>query len=210
MELILTDTEIRILGALIEKEFTTPEYYPLSLNALINACNQKSNRSPVVNLDESEVLRALQTLDEKRLVWQSQAGRVSKYEQRMARSFGIINAEIAVLAVLMLRGPQTVGEIRGRSERIHKFADLDEVQQTLDGLQDQGYVMRLERQPGSKEHRWSHLFAGEPQQLEQQSFSADINARNQRIDELEHEVKSLRRDLEEIRNMIRNHLEDHD
>ncbi len=204
MDLILTDTEIRVLGSLIEKEFTTPEYYPLSLNALTNACNQKTNRNPVVSLGEEEVLRALETLIEKRLVWKSEAGRVAKYEQRFGRGHGIINAELALLATLMLRGAQTAGELRTRCERLHDFKTIEETVRVLEELIERELVIQLERQPGTKENRYLHLLGGQPDESAgQPQFSADINARNARIDVLEEEVRSLRRDLEELRATLR-------
>src|SRR5262249_32921989 len=132
---ILTPAEVRVLGSLVEKEITTPEYYPLTLNALTNACNQLSNREPVVSFDEKTVARALESLREKKLAWMvTGVGRVQKYEHRFAEAFHLAAQEIAVLCVLMLRGPQTVGEIRGRTGRLYEFKELDEVELTLQAL----------------------------------------------------------------------------
>ncbi len=153
--LILSDVEARVLGSLIEKDITTPDYYPLSLNALVNACNQKSNREPVMNLDEATVREALDSLQENRLAGPSSSadGRVAKYEHRLQEVFNFDRREIAVLCVLLLRGPQTPGELRGRSERMHRFEDLEQVQSTLQRLaeHDPPLVRVLPRQPGTKE-----------------------------------------------------------
>lgn len=164
MEIQLTDVEIRVLGALIEKERATPEYYPLSLNALTNACNQKSNRDPVVTYDEKTVVRAVESLREKNLsLMVTGAGsRVAKYKHTFNRKFQLNEKEVAVLCILMLRGPQTVGEIRGRTGRLYNFPDLADVSATLDGLMTRGegaYIVQLPRQPGRKEARYAHLFS---------------------------------------------------
>ena len=165
MDVTLNDTELRVLGSLIEKELTTPEYYPLSLNALVNACNQKSNRDPVMNLDEDAVTRALDSLRFKQFALLSGAGgRVAKYRHALAEKFRFSPAELTVLCELMLRGAQTVGELRSRGERMHAFADLAEVEGVLQDLMERtpAVVARLPRQPGRKESRYAQLFAGEP------------------------------------------------
>ncbi len=134
MEIVLSDIEIRVLGSLVEKEITTPEYYPLSLNALTNACNQKSNRDPVVDYDEDEVRDALYELKDKGLALTCEGSRVFKYDNYFADKFALSPEEVAVMCVLMLRGPQTPGEIRSRTDRLHAFEELSEVETTLEGL----------------------------------------------------------------------------
>src|SRR5580704_12091823 len=164
MNIILNDVETRVLGSLIEKDVTTPDYYPLSLNALVNACNQKNNRDPVTSFDEDSVQEALSTLQEKRLAGPTSSAdsRVTKYEHRLQEAFNFTRGETAVLCVLLLRGPQTPGELRGRTERMHRFEDLTEVQSTLQRLmqRDPPLVRVLARQPGTKESRYKHLLAG--------------------------------------------------
>src|SRR5580704_9331203 len=161
----LTPPEARVLGALIEKEVTTPDYYPLSLNALVNACNQRSNREPVMDLDEEDVRQALHGLQDQRLAWPARGAdsRVAKYEHWSGEAFNFSRAETALLCVLLLRGPQTPGELRGRTERIHKFEEIGDV---LGGLQklmerEPPLVAVLARQPGTKESRYAHLLSGE-------------------------------------------------
>ena len=156
----LTDNEARVLGSLVEKEITTPDYYPLSLNALVNACNQKSNRDPMMSLNDDAVRQALNSLNEKGLAGNaSSAGdsRVAKYEHRMQEAFNFTRRETAIMCVLMLRGPQTPGELRGRSERMHRFEDLTDVQSTLQKLmtREEPLVKVLPRQPGTKESRYA-------------------------------------------------------
>jgi uncharacterized protein YceH (UPF0502 family) len=164
MSMVLTEVEARVLGALIEKEITTPEYYPLSLNALVNACNQKNNREPVTSLGEDEVAAAVQGLRDKQLAEPiSYSGsRVVKYSHALGEAFNLDRRETAILCVLLLRGPQTVGELRGRSERMHKFEDLNEVHLTLQRLAKREPPMAalLVRQPGTKEARYAHLLCG--------------------------------------------------
>ena len=165
MNFILNDAEVRVLGALIEKDITTPEYYPLSLNALANACNQKSNRDPVMQLDENAVRDALSSLQEKRLAGPASGAdsRVTKYEHRTQEVFNFTRAEVAIVCTLLLRGPQTPGELRGRTDRMHRFETTDDVQSTLQKLMQRKppLVKVLPRQPGTKESRWVHLLAGD-------------------------------------------------
>src|SRR5713101_7704185 len=165
MEFRLTETEVRVLGSLIEKDITTPEYYPLSLNALLNACNQKSNRDPVMQLDKDAVRDALEGLQAQRLAGPARGAdsRVTKYEQRLQEVFNFTRPEIAVLCVLLLRGPQTPGELRGRAERMHRFEALEDVQSALQKLmqREPPLVKVLARQPGTKESRYAHLLSGE-------------------------------------------------
>src|SRR6202140_5427902 len=164
MDLRLTENEVRVLGSLMEKDITTPEYYPLSLNALVNACNQKSNRDPVMQLDEDAVRSALEGLQQQRMAGPALGAdsRVTKYEQRLQEVFNFTRPEIAVLCVLLLRGPQTPGELRGRTERLHRFETLDDVQSALQKLmqRDPPLAKVLPRQPGTKESRYVHLFSG--------------------------------------------------
>jgi uncharacterized protein YceH (UPF0502 family) len=172
----LSEIEARILGALIEKEITTPEYYPLSLNALVNACNQKSNRFPEMHLDDDAVLPALRTLEQKGLAGKgdNMDGRVKKYEHRLADVFNFTRPETAVLCELLLRGPQTPGELRSRAERMHHFDDLDSVNATLRHLieRDPPLAKLLPRQPGTKEARYTHLLSGDVTVASQSTPSA--------------------------------------
>ena len=164
--MLLTEIETRVLGSLVEKDITTPDYYPLSLNALVNACNQKNNREPVTYFDEQTVREALSTLQEKRLAGPAGGAdsRVTKYEHRLQEVFNFDRREIAVLCVLLLRGPQTPGELRSRADRMYHFEALEDVVSTLDRLdqRDPPLARILPRQPGTKESRYTHLFSGEP------------------------------------------------
>jgi uncharacterized protein len=162
--IVLTPAQARVLGALVEKEITTPDYYPLSLNALVNACNQRSNREPVMDLDEEEVHLALRRLEDQGLAGRARGadGRVAKYEHWLGEAFNFTRAEVALLCVLLLRGPQTPGELRGRTDRLHRF---DEISEVLAGLQklmerEPALVVVLPRQPGTKESRYAHLLSG--------------------------------------------------
>src|ERR1700756_428598 len=163
---ILNEIETRVLGCLIEKDITTPDYYPLSLNALVNACNQKNNRDPVMTLDENAVRNTLITLQEKRMAGPASGAdsRVTKYEHRLQEVFNFDRREIAVACVLLLRGAQTPGELRGRTERMYHFDTLEDVVSALDRLaqRESPLVCILARQPGTKEYRYMHLFSGEP------------------------------------------------
>ena len=164
MDFVLSAIELRVLGSLVEKEITTPEYYPLSLNALTNACNQKSNREPVTSYQEDEVREALYDLKEKGLAITCEGMRVFKYDNYFADKLVLSPAEVAATCILMLRGPQTPGELRSRTERMHTFEELSNVEATLDGLasrEESPLVVRLPRQPGRKEYRYAHLLGGE-------------------------------------------------
>jgi hypothetical protein len=204
MNLPLTDVEVRVLGALIEKDMATPEYYPLSLNALVNACNQKSNRDPVVSFDETTVERALERLREKRLALMHTGGdnRVPKHSHRIAETLNLGNRELAVLCELMLRGPQTPGELKSRAQRLHDFDDLESVESTLERLMtwEPPLVIRLPRQPGLRELRYAHLLAGEPavEQAEAQPPAPPPDSAAARLTRLEAEVEALR---ETVRNL---------
>lgn len=202
MQPVLEAADVRVLGALIEKEATTPEYYPLSLNALINACNQKSNRDPVVDYDADTVLSAIESLREKKLATIIQgSGRVTKYGQRLSETLNLGRRELAVLCTLLLRGPQTLGEIKDRSERMFAFADLAEAERVLQKLEewpDGALVKKVPRQPGQKEARYAHLFAGEPV-FESSAEMSAANAAPSRISLLEEELNRLRLDFEELK-----------
>lgn len=205
MPLILNETEVRVLGSLIEKQLTTPEYYPLTLNALVAACNQKSNRDPVVAYDENTVMTSLDTLRDKNLVYtfHGSTSRVVKYKHMFPNVFELGPAEVAVMAVLMLRGPQTVGEIRGRTDRLHEFTSLPEVQETLDKLahRDEPLIVRLERQIGQKDARYAHLLSGE---IDVASLPAArertvTGGQSERVEKFEAEIESLKNDLAAFR-----------
>ena len=194
MRLELDAVEARVLGALVEKEITTPEYYPLTLNALVNACNQKSNRDPVVSYDDETVGHALASLREKKLSF-SLTGvgmRVPKFGHRMVETLNMGRREVAILCELLTRGAQTAGELRTRTERMHKFSDLDELESCLRGLADREppFVVRLERQSGMKEARWAHLFSGDV--LESPASAASEPLRADRTSKLEFELSQLR------------------
>jgi len=160
----LSPHQVRVLGALLEKEQATPEYYPLTVNALIAACNQKSNRDPVTQLTETEVVEAIDSLAKDTLVWRSDGARTERWRQSISRRLELDPEEKAVLTLLMLRGSQTTGELRSRSTRLHAFANLGEVEGALRRLTAEGRELAVElaRRPGQKENRWRHLMAGEP------------------------------------------------
>ncbi|HTS09419.1 MAG TPA: YceH family protein [Candidatus Eisenbacteria bacterium] len=211
MQVILTEVEARVLGSLIEKDITTPDYYPLSLNALVNACNQKNNREPVMSLDENAVRDALSTLQEKRLAGPASGAdsRVTKYEHRLQEAYNFDRREIAIICVLLLRGPQTPGELRGRTDRMYHFDALEDVVSTLDRLahRDPPLAAPLPRQPGTKETRYTHLFSGEvPQQIYVERAPTPANADGvshaDRISALEAEVASLRSELAEVQQQL--------
>lgn len=207
MSQTLTEVEARIVGALVEKQLTTPEYYPLTLNALIAACNQKSNREPVVSYDERTVESALENLRDRNLVYvfYGSTSRVPKYKHMLPGVYELEPSEVAVVCVLMLRGAQTIGEIRGRTERLYDFHDLNDVQETLDALikRDEPLIARLERAPGQKEARFAHLLCGE----EHLAIMAEAAARpassghagGERLEKLEQEVESLKTELAEFK-----------
>lgn len=199
MDHTLTGTEVRVLGALIEKEITTPDYYPMSLNALVAACNQSSNRNPVTHFDESAVADAMESLREKKLAHRIDRGesRVIKYRHVLYEAMNWGRPVIAVMCVLMLRGAQTVGEIRTRSNRLYDFTSLDEVELTLKTLMsgDSPLITRLPRQSGQKEVRYAHLLSGEASFTEPEPVEPELD----RIGKLEKEVEDLKRQFEEFR-----------
>jgi uncharacterized protein YceH (UPF0502 family) len=194
----LHPVEARVLGSLIEKEITTPEYYPLSLNALINACNQKSNRDPAVSYDEDTVVQAIDLLRNKGLTTTitGAGSRVPKYAHRFSEKLNLGRREIAILCELMLRGPQTVGELRTRTERLHRFNDLAEVESLLDRMTE--FVVRLPRRAGEKESRYGHLFSGPVDNSEPEADAPHV-ARADRIGALEAEVNQLRGEVDELK-----------
>jgi uncharacterized protein YceH (UPF0502 family) len=212
MDIILNEVETRVLGSLVEKDVTTPDYYPLSLNSLVNACNQKNNRDPVMNLGEDTVRQALDTLQQKRLAGPTSSAdsRVTKYEHRLQEAFNFTRGETAILCVLLLRGPQTPGELRGRTERMHRFEDLTEVQSSLQRLmqRDPPLARVLPRQPGTKEARYKHLLACDtddltdvaraptPGSVPSQSDGAD------RIARLEDEVANLQKEVADLKQQL--------
>ncbi len=206
----LNQTEVRVLGSLIEKDITTPDYYPLSLNALVNACNQKNNRDPIMTLDENSVRNALGSLQEKRLAGPAGGAdsRVTKYEHRLQEVFNFDRREIALICVLLLRGPQTPGELRGRSERMYRFETLDDVQSTIQRLSDrQSPLVRvLPRQPGTKESRYVHLFVEDtwPTEAYPPHLAPEARAANDspRLAALETEVSSLKKEIVELKQQL--------
>lgn len=205
----LDAAEVRVLGALIEKQITTPEYYPLSLNALVNACNQLTNREPVVAYDDQTVVRALDRLRDKRLatLFHGAESRVAKYRHALGDVLPLTPAEVALVCVLMLRGPQTVGELRTRTERLFRFDSLPEVEAALNELstREPPLVTKLARQPGTKESRYAHLLSGpveltaadKPVPLEPATVA--VRAENDRLARLEAEVAELRKELADLK-----------
>jgi len=206
MDIVLNAVEARVLGALIEKDITTPDYYPLSLNALVNACNQKNNRDPVMSLDENAVRDALSGLQQFNLAGPARGAdsRVTKYEHRLQDVFNLPRGETAVLCVLLLRGPQTPGELRGRTERMHQFEDLDAVQSSLQKLmqREPPLAVVLPRQPGTKESRYAHLLSGPVDTAAIAVPSATAmsgSADDERVTRLEEKVAALEREISELK-----------
>ena len=208
MTIVLNPAEARVLGALIEKDITTPDYYPLSLNALINACNQKNNREPVTNFDEETVRLALRNLSDKRLAGPASGadGRVTKYEHRVQEVFNFTRQETALICVLLLRGPQTPGELRGRTERMYQFEHLDDV---LSGLQqlmrrDPPLAKALGRRPGTKEIRYAHLLSGDVEAWEPlaEMASSSSSADAERLIQLEEQLATLRNEVAELKQQM--------
>jgi uncharacterized protein YceH (UPF0502 family) len=207
----LDATEVRVLGTLLEKEQATPDYYPMTINALIAACNQKSNRDPVTDLSETEVVEALDRLRADVLAWRSEGARVERWSQSISRRLELRQASKAILTLLMLRGPQTPGQIRSRSARLYPFSDLAEVEATLREMAagEAPLVVELERQPGTKESRWAHLLGADPvsqrsspppnpppeQPTTEPGLSERLEAVEQRLDELARELSQLRKKL---------------
>lgn len=203
---LLTETEIRLLGSLIEKQITTPEYYPLTLHSLTAACNQKNNRNPVMSLTEPEVERALDSLRDKNLayVFHGSTSRVPKFKHVAPEILQLNPAELAVMCVLMLSGPQTVGEIRTRGSRLYEFSGLEEVDEMLRGLsarESEPLVVKLPRQSGQKDARYVHLLSGEPDLSHLESTTTEPSTRradSERAPQLEEQVQALRQQVEEL------------
>jgi uncharacterized protein YceH (UPF0502 family) len=220
VSIFLNSVEARVLGALSEKDITTPDYYPLSLNALVNACNQKNNRDPVMTLDEAAVREALDGLHNKNLAGPASGAdsRVTKYEHRLQEMFNFTRGETAILCVLLLRGPQTPGELRARTERMHRFEDLTEVQSSLQRLlqRDPPLARVLPRQPGTKESRYMHLLSGDMKHLGTADASmaqapspaypvtsaAIPSTDRDRITHLEDEVATLREEVTNLKQQL--------
>ncbi len=211
MDIKLNSTEVRVLGSLVEKELTTPEYYPLSLNSLTNACNQKSNRDPVMALTEEEVVRALDSLRFKQLsVISADGGRVPKYRHLLAEKHGLVPAEQSVICELLLRGPQTVGELRTRCERMHPFGDLSAMEEVLKELMEREspFIALMPRQPGRKEGRYAQLFSELPEAGDDYAEKAPeaarqrVMAENERIAKLEEEVTALQVEVANLRQLM--------
>jgi uncharacterized protein len=204
----LTEVEARVIGSLVEKELTTPDYYPLSLNALLNACNQKSNRYPVMDLDEDAVREALHGLNSKGLAAAASGAdsRVTKYEHRLQEVFNFTRAETAVICMLLLRGPQTPGELRGRTERLYGFGDLSEVQTTLQRLmkRDPPLVKMFPRQPGTKEARYGQLLSGdlEMEEPEPAAEAAVVSNAADRLAHLEEQVAALQKETADLKQQL--------
>ena len=203
----LSMEEIRVLGALIEKENTTPDYYPLTLNGLLNACNQKSNREPVVQFQDRDVLKAIDDLRDRQFAWvvKTVESRVPKFEQNFAKKLDLTLQELAVLCVLMLRGPQTIGEIRARCARIYPFDSMEEVEITLDALaqrESDALVCRLPLQPGRKEARFAHVLSGEPdlqvETVSHEVVQSPVYAESAQIKDLEERVAALEQSLSSL------------
>ena len=214
MQLSLTSIEARVLGALIEKEITTPEYYPLSLNALTNACNQKSNRDPAMHLEESEIRKALNHLEYQSLLRSvsSTDSRVTKFEHRLQEVFNFYRPEVAIICELLLRGPQTPGELRTHASRMHAFADLESVHSALGRLEkrDPPLVTVLPRQPGTKEARYAHLLGDAPPvapSMLAHAITAPVNdaaptSSNERVQALAAEVADLRSQIADLQSQF--------
>jgi uncharacterized protein len=196
----LTSEEVRVLGALVEKQRTTPDQYPLSLNSLRLACNQSTNRDPVVEYDEPTIREALERLARRRWVRLASASRSTKYRHLLDEALDLPRPEIAVMAVLMLRGPQTPGELRARTERLHRFADQDELMATIDRLVERELASRLGRRPGQKEERFAHRLGAEPEgsRAPPQAAPASESPLEARVSSLEVEVAALREAVEAL------------
>jgi len=200
----LNEIEARVIGSLVEKQLTTPEYYPLTLNALTAACNQKSNRDPVVSYSDDDVTAAVDSLRDKNLVYlfYGSSSRVVKYKHMVPNVYDLAPPEVAVICVMLLRGPQTVGELRERTGRLYEFSNVAEVNETLDALihRDEPLIVKLERQPGQKEARYAHLLSGE---VTQAAVIPTANVpRGDRIGELENRVEAMQGEIAALRAMF--------
>ena len=204
----LSEIESRILGSLVEKQLTTPEYYPLTMNALVNACNQKNNREPVVSYDERTVTTAVEVLRDRNLIYvfYGSTSRVPKYKHMLPSVYELEPSETAVIDVMLLRGPQTLGELRTRTERLYNFGNLGEIQETLDGLmrRDEPLVVKLPIQPGQKEARFAHLMSGDVDVEALAAASALPRASrsgvdSERVEKLEEQVATLTAEVESLK-----------
>jgi len=196
--------ETRVLGTLVEKQRTVPDTYPLSVNALLAGCNQKTSRNPVMETSEGEILHAIDRLKDLDLVREVTGSRVSRFEHRLERGLGVPTQAAALLTVLMLRGPQTAGELRLNCERLHKFADISSVEaflEELGGRPDGALVVELPRLPGSRENRWTHLLSGQPA-IEAALPGRSLGAATQEIEELRARVAVLEGEVAELRSML--------
>ncbi len=193
----LSLAETRVLGTLLEKQRTVPDTYPLSLNALAAGCNQKTSRQPVLDLSETEIVQALDGLKDAGLAVEVSGSRVVRFEHRLEKVLGVPTQASALLTVLMLRGPQTAGELRLNCERLHRFADISAVEAFLEELADKGLVVELPRLPGSRENRWSHLLSGQPAVEAAPASGGRVG--NQEIDELKNRVSALESEVGELR-----------
>ncbi len=207
MDFTLHPVELRVLGALLEKDITTPEYYPLTVNALVAACNQKSNRDPVVSYDEDTVLRGLESLRARGLSATVTGGhnRVPKHAHRFSEQLNLGRRELAILCELMLRGSQTIGELRNRGSRMYDFSDLDEVESCLRSMAarpEGALVVQLPHQPGTKEPRWAHLLSGEPAAPAATPAPQAATPEPGRLEILENQVEELRNEVRELRRQV--------
>lgn len=203
----LDPVEVRILGSLMEKQLATPEYYPLTLNALAAAANQKSNREPVMELSESELARALDRLQDERLVWKVMGGRAVRYDHNLDKVWHLNQKEKALLTLLFLRGPQTAGELRGRSDRLHQFESVPEVEETLRDMaaHSEPLVRQLPRRPGQKEERWAHTVGGmvvEDPVASPEPSSETREPLSQRVQRLEEQVATLAAELRDLKSKL--------
>jgi len=221
MQKLLNEVEVRVLGSLVEKQITTPEYYPLTLNALTNACNQKSNRDPVVSFNETMVTQALESLRERNLayVFYGSTSRVPKYKHMMPEVLHLDQREVALLCVLMLRGPQTVGELKERAGRLAEFSSLSEVEEALSSLsakESEPLVVKLPRQSGQKEARYAHLLAGDispnyvTEEASSENRAAEPRAGTGRLATLEAEVEGLKAEVAELRQRLEDFIKQFD
>ncbi len=209
MDVVLNEYELRVLGALVEKQIATPDYYPLSLNALMNGCNQKSHRDPVVSYDEATVARAIDGLKEKKIIYvfHGSEARVPKYGHLFPKAYELNEVEVAVMCVLILRGPQTPGELRSRTSHLHNIEQLSDVETTLQSLssREQPLVVRMARLPGARESRYAHLFGG-PVSVDDVTASPKTELATPRVPvddgrlaRFEEEIRSMRREIDELK-----------
>jgi len=203
----LDATEIRILGSLMEKQMSTPEYYPLTVNALVAACNQKSNREPVMELSEADVQRALDRLQDEKLVWKVMGGRAVRYDHNLDLQWQLDHRSKALLTLLFLRGMQTAGELRGRSDRLHSFDSVQEVEETLQWMagSSEPLVREMPRRPGQKELRWAHLLGGAPEVVEEEAAApgaAPSEPLSVRVSRIEERMAALEDALRELKTKL--------